>query len=362
MGISNRLAGLAAIIACAVLASSCYDSVQQSVPGTARNIEVLISASDDMKTIGYDGSLTGGKDSIDSVSFSIRDALGYEIMDSGWLDMHGTTSYLIDSIDTGNYTFTIKGAIEASEGTYYQIAEDSYDVTITRDTRNIQLPLRSFVEELSGPVSFRLVLPLDSAVSDGVRNGTLSWQFIDTDMATPYIGEGYSGSLSISTEDDEVEVMLSDPDGMPYSYKPGVYGLMLTYTDSEDGSWTHMDALRLFPGLPATGEASFNGPLNDLEITITIDMGLFQDDIIIPPGGTPASVSEDSIEIELPEFQEGTSVFWFLNGVMLDIEPSLITGRYEISGLQMGPNSITVVVFDGTNLGSGSETFIVIRE
>ena len=361
MRIRGRIFMMAALIAAALLSASCYDSVANA-PACVSGIEIMISDDTGKKTIGYDGSLTEGNDSINAVSIAIEDALGYGIMDSGWLDMHGTTSYLIDSIDTGNYTFIIKGSIGATDGTYHQIAEDSYDVTITRDTRNIQLPLRSFVEELSGTVSFRLVLPLDSAVSDGVRNGTLSWQFIDTDMATPYIGEGYSGSLSISTEDDEVEVMLSDPDGMPYSYKPGVYGLMLTYTDSEDGSWTHMDALRLFPGLPATGEASFNGPLNDLGITITIDMGLFQDDIIIPPGGTPASVSEDSIEIELPEFQEGTSVFWFLNGVMLDIEPSLITGRYEISGLQMGPNSITIVVFDGTNLGSGSETFIVIRE
>lgn len=361
MRIRGRIFMIATLVAAALLSASCYDSVANA-PACVSGIEIVISDDTGKKTIGYDGSLTGGRDSINAVSIAIEDALGYEIMDSGWLDMHGTTSYLIDSIDTGNYTFTIKGAIGAADGTYYQIAEDSYDITITRDTRNIQLPLRSFVDELSGPVGFRLVLPLDSAVSEGVRNGTLSWQFIDADMATPYIGNGYSGSISISTEDDEVEVMFSDPDGMPYSYEPGVYGLMLTYTDSEGGSWTHMDALRLFPGLPATGEASFNGPLNDLEITITIDMGLFQDDIIIPPGGAPASVSEDSIEIELPEFQEGTSVFWFLNGAMLDIEPSLTTGRYEISGLLVGPNSITVVVFDGTNLGSGSETFIVIRE
>lgn len=319
---------------------------------TVKNLKIIINQDDD-KTIGYDGSLSDGIKDISHINIMISDETGNVIMDSKWLEKKGDTmSWVINSITTGKYEFTVSGAIKMTDGQMHVIAKNTSVVSITRSTTQITLSLNTLICEKGTGMNITLELPADMTYSEGLYKGRFKYQVYESDLTTSINDAGYSGDIQFTSENTSPTLELKEA-----VLDPGTYGLKITLIDENNPGkeWQTVDALRILPGLNATGTVTFNRP-EETDFVITIKEGV-GGEINVTTGDYKAAVTSKTLTVSLPGIENKADVLWFVNGaknnsVMND------DGTWNISGLEFGLNIISCLVFDDTALGTGSLSFV----
>ena len=112
-----------------------------------------------MKTMTYDGSLTGGADEINSYRVVVTDEQSATVADTGYV-----TGYemVLSDIVPDEYTFTVQGAIQGG-GNCIVVAESVSQVDVS--SNNIGLVLSDPAPGVAGEISLRVYAPLDGEYS-----------------------------------------------------------------------------------------------------------------------------------------------------------------------------------------------------
>lgn len=347
----KRLSSVIAILLVLLSITACQDKAVDMT--SAIPLSVSVSDPEDVKLITYDGSVSGVSGDIETVEISVYEgssATGTPEA-TGTLSLSGgSASAVITNVIPGLYTITADGY----SGTH-QLTHDSITKRIIPSSSDVSIVLSTF--QTTDPVGTITITPsfsgddIKSAI-DGGSSFTASWTLYGGDALDV---ETAAGTASISS----TPFTLTPTTG---SIAPGRYILKATVT-SDGRSYYAVSALRLLPGLPASGDLVFglDGGAGEaggesLTLVVTDSTGA-----VIPMTDGGIVSDDDKYTLSIGGLtKEPQSVIVYANGERLTptaMSYSSGVEKVELTITESAIYDILVVVLDGTASGVGSLHF-----
>ena len=368
--IRGALGFTALLIAAMVLLASCEGNPKPSSTEPF-SVDVIIAegALAKQAIVGYDGDalLSGTKDITDysmtvyrhgSDAPYIEETMQEKVVDGAFYEdgaPYHEQTYTIKSIVAGNYDFVVRGYIGDN-----LVAENRYTEEVTRDKGTVgPFVLETLVDTPVEDITINLSLPADLQASAGSWNASLELKI-------------YQGSTIDSKPVQTVTASLTGADGS-YAHvyklvdgtdgytalKGGLYTILATLTDTNEGSntYTSVELMRLFPGLPAEGTISFasiTGEAEDIDFSIQDRIGA---EISIQIGGT-YKVTDSTFQVKLDAVLPADfNVAFYMDGARVAAadEGSVYMSRDDASGS-------TVYTFHSVPAGNHNWTCILLKQ
>lgn len=347
----KRLSSVIAILLVLLSITACQDKAVDMT--SAIPLSVSVSDPEDVKLITYDGSVSGVSGDIETVEISVYEgssATGTPEA-TGTLSLSGgSASAVITNVIPGLYTITADGY----SGTH-QLTHDSITKRIIPSSSDVSIVLSTF--QTTDPVGTITITPsfsgddIQSAINGG-SSFTASWTLYGGDALDV---ETAAGTASISS----TPFTLTPTTG---SIAPGRYILKATVT-SDGRSYYAVSALRLLPGLPASGDLVFglDGGAGEaggesLTLVVTDSTGA-----VIPMTDGGIVSDDDTYTLSISGLtKEPQSVIVYANGERLTptaMSYSSGVEKVELTITESAIYDILVVVLDGTASGVGSLHF-----
>lgn len=347
----KRLSSVIAILLVLLSITACQDKAVDMT--SAIPLSVSVSEPDEVKLITYDGSVAGVSGDIETVEISVYEgssATGTPEA-TGTLSLSGgSATAVITNVIPGLYTITADGY----SGTH-QLTHDSITKRIIPSSSDVSIVLSTF--QTADPVGTITITPSfsDDAMASAIESGnsfTASWTLYGGEALAE---ETATGTASISS----VPFTLIPSTG---SIAPGRYILKATVT-SDGKSYYAVSALRLLPGLPASGDLVFglDGGAGEsggesLTLVVTDSTGA-----VIPMTDGGIVSDDDTYTLSISGLtKEPQSVIVYANGERLTptaMSYSSGVEKVELTITESAIYDILVVVLDGTASGVGSLHF-----
>ena len=347
----KRLSSVIAILLVLLSVTACQDKAVDMT--SAIPLSVSVSEPEDVKLITYDGSVSGVSGDIETVEISVYEgssATGTPEA-TGTLSLSGgSATAVITNVIPGLYTITADGY-----SGNHQLTHDSVTKRIIPSSSDVSIVLSTF--QTADPVGTITITPSfsDDAMSSAIESGssfTATWTLYGGDALDE---ETATGTTSISP----TPFTLTPTTG---SIAPGRYILKATVT-SDGRSYYAVSALRLLPGLPASGDLVFglDGGAGEaggesLTLVVTDSTGA-----VIPMTDGGIVSDDDKYTLSIGGLtKEPQSVIVYANGERLTPTAMSYSSGVEKVDLTITESAIydiLVVVLDGTASGVGSLHF-----
>lgn len=347
----KRLSSVIAILLVLLSVTACQDKAVDMT--SAIPLSVSVSEPEDVKLITYDGSVSGVSGDIETVEISVYEgssATGTPEA-TGTLSLSGgSATAVITNVIPGLYTITADGYSGD-----YQLTHDSVTKRIIPSSSDVSIVLSTF--QTADPVGTITITPSfsDDAMSSAIESGssfTATWTLYGGDALDE---ETATGTTSISP----TPFTLTPTTG---SIAPGRYILKATVT-SDGRSYYAVSALRLLPGLPASGDLVFglDGGAGEaggesLTLVVTDSTGA-----VIPMTDGGIVSDDDKYTLSIGGLtKEPQSVIVYANGERLTptaMSYSSGVEKVELTITESAIYDILVVVLDETASGVGSLHF-----
>ena len=308
-------------------------------------------ADDTPKLIGYDGTgAIGGASSINAFRVKVTRLSTGAAIESSWI-MTPMDSWTISGLAVGEqYSFHAEGAIAMEDGTYALISSATETRNITENLADITISLTTLDTAEAESLAVTVSRPEKA-------EGSISISASMTDLSGSEIF-----SLSGSIEADGLSTVITATKAQQ-DLIPGLYVMTVAAEDQAGGYWKASDAVRLLPGLPASGSISFTKEDSvDAEIGISDQMGHVIDfegmpeEIEVPIGGTlRITVPYDSADAD-------DRIWFYVNGT--EVTDTVLPTRIESDAgytyliptdlMVKGRNVLTIMVYNGLPYGGGS--------
>ena len=347
----KRLSSLIAILLFILSVTACQDKAVDMT--SAIPLFVSVSEPEDVKLITYDGSVSGVSGDIETVEISVYEgssATGTPEATSTLSLSGGSATAVITNVIPGLYTITADGY-----SGNHQLTHDSVTKRIIPSSSDVSIVLSTF--QTADPVGTITITPSfsDDAMSSAIESGssfTATWTLYGGDALDE---ETATGTASISS----APFTLTPSTG---SIAPGRYILKATIT-SDGKSYYAVSALRLLPGLPASGDLVFglDGGAGEaggesLTLVVTDSTGA-----VIPMTDGGIVSDDDKYTLSIGGLtKEPQSVIVYANGERLTptaMSYSSGVEKVELTITESAIYDILVVVLDGTASGVGSLHF-----
>lgn len=316
------------LMAVVMLLASCEGNPAQTASSEPFSLDVIIAEGTMGKAIsgyGGDGSQSRVTDITDysltifrtgdtspyvAETFFEKTKTGYDEGQS-----YHTQKFTVRNIVAGSYDFRVRGFISGS-----LVAENTYTHNVTSGIGTIgPLELKDLIDEPAGEITINLNMPTDLTDSSGWKAG-LSLSIYEgsgisgdpVQTITPPDFTGTAGNYSAS-------YTLKDGTDRFRALDPGLYTVVAVLTDRNDGdpkdTYTAVELMRLFPGLPAAGSISFTASAiesEDVGFSIKDSTGT---EIVVPLGGTFA-VKDGSFGIGFSQVMPSDiTITFYMDGV-----------------------------------------------
>lgn len=340
------------MIIAAMLIGSLLASCAEPETGFHEQGTVTIHIADDTpKLIGYDGTgAIGGASSINAFRVKVTRLSTGAAIESSWI-MTPMDSWTISGLAVGEqYSFHAEGAIAMEDGSYALISSATETRNITENLADITISLAVLDTAEAESLAVTVSRPEKA-------EGSISISASMTDLSGSEIF-----SLSGSIEVDGLSTVITATKDQQ-DLIPGLYVMTVTAEDQAGGYWKASDAVRLLPGLPASGTISFTKEDGiDAEIGISDQMGHVIDfegmpeEIEVPIGGTlRITVPYDSADAD-------DQIWFYVNGT--EVTDTVLPTRTESDAgytyriptdlMVKGRNVLTIMVYNGLPYGGGS--------
>ena len=340
------------MIIAAMLIGSLLASCAEPEAGFHEQGTVTIHISDDTpKLIGYDGSgAIGGSSSINAFRVKVTRLSTGAAIESSWI-MTPMDSWTISGLAVGEqYSFHAEGAIAMEDGTYALISSATETRNITENLADITVSLSALDTAEAESISVTVSRPEKAEGSVSISASMMDLSGSEIFSLSGSIAADGSAAVITATKDQQDLI-------------PGLYVMTVTAEDQAGGYWKASDAVRLLPGLPASGLISFTKEDGiDAEIGISDQMGHVIDfegmpeEIEVPIGGTlRITVPYDSADAD-------DRIWFYVNGT--EITDTVLPTRIESDAgytyliptdlMVKGRNVLTIMVYNGLPYGGGS--------
>ena len=312
------------------------------------NLNIIVS-DQASKTVAYEPA-DGYPSAMSHYTVVVKDSGGETVGTSGYMALeNGEGRFEVTNLITGSYTVNVSGYVQTAADEYTLIATGSETATVNASYANdLVVAIDTFDDAYTGNITVELTMPIDAIVNNTI-SGNLSWTLTAIDDS----GMSFNGSetlTAIALVDWKHTLTIADK-----KVPAGRY--LLTVTFDNGSSYSAIDAVIAYPGLPSTGVINLDSRKpSSYEFTVTDMIG----DELKPAGDGVYSAESDSFVVTLSTtLGENETPLWFVDGMVVEVTDNGDVS-YTLTGLDDGRRNVTMVVYDdGFKSVIGSLMFVV---